>query len=210
MGKPLFTPQGSTSNKQGRVIANHIAGKIESFPGVLGTVICKAFDFTIGRAGLSERWARDLKLDVETVLWTGPDRPHYMQGAAPLTIKLVVERKNRRLVGVQVVGPGDGCEEARCSGHRHESRSHPGPDRPPRPRLCAPVCAADRSPAHRGPCPAEQARRHRAGDFAARGEDEDREGGGHPSGRAEPPGVPGDGASLRRRPHPPGRAQRQV
>jgi NADPH-dependent 2,4-dienoyl-CoA reductase/sulfur reductase-like enzyme/rhodanese-related sulfurtransferase len=110
MGRPLFTPQGSTSNKQGRTIANHVAGKVESFPGVLGTVICKAFDFTIGRAGLSERWARDLNLDVETVLWTGPDRPHYMKGAAPLTIKLVVERKNRRLVGLQVVGPGDGAK----------------------------------------------------------------------------------------------------
>jgi NADPH-dependent 2,4-dienoyl-CoA reductase/sulfur reductase-like enzyme/rhodanese-related sulfurtransferase len=110
MGKPLFTPQGSTSNKQGRVIANHIAGVVESFPGVLGTVICKAFDFTIGRAGLSERWARDLNLDVETALWTGPDRPHYMEGAAPLTIKLLVERKNRRLVGIQVVGPGDAAK----------------------------------------------------------------------------------------------------
>ncbi len=110
MGRPLFTPQGSTSNKQGRAIANHIAGKVESFPGVLGTVICKAFDFTIGRTGLSERWARDLGLDVETALWTGPDRPHYMQGAAPLTIKLVVERKNRRLLGAQVVGPGDAAK----------------------------------------------------------------------------------------------------
>lgn len=110
MGKPLFAPQGSTSNKQGRIIANHIAGMVEAFPGVLGTVICKAFDFTIGRAGLSERWACDLNLDVETALWTGPDRPHYMKGAAPLTIKLVVERKNRRLLGLQVVGPGDGAK----------------------------------------------------------------------------------------------------
>jgi NADPH-dependent 2,4-dienoyl-CoA reductase/sulfur reductase-like enzyme/rhodanese-related sulfurtransferase len=110
MGRPLFTPQGSTSNKQGRTIANHIAGKVESFPGVLGTVICKAFDFTIGRAGLSESWARELNLDIETALWTGPDRPHYMQGARPLTIKLVVDRKSRRLVGVQVVGPGDGAK----------------------------------------------------------------------------------------------------
>jgi NADPH-dependent 2,4-dienoyl-CoA reductase/sulfur reductase-like enzyme/rhodanese-related sulfurtransferase len=110
MGRPLFTPQGSTSNKQGRTIANHIAGKVESFPGVLGTVICKAFDFTIGRAGLSERWARDPNLDVETALWSGHDRPHYMQGARPLTIKLVVERKNRRLLGMQVVGPGDGAK----------------------------------------------------------------------------------------------------
>jgi NADPH-dependent 2,4-dienoyl-CoA reductase/sulfur reductase-like enzyme/rhodanese-related sulfurtransferase len=110
MGKPLFAPQGSTSNKQGRVIANHIAGRVEPFPGVLGTVICKAFDFTIGRAGLSESWARDLDLDVETVLWTGPDRPHYMQGALPLAIKLVVQRENRRLLGIQVVGPGDGAK----------------------------------------------------------------------------------------------------
>jgi len=110
MEAPLFTPQGSTSNKQGRIIANHIGGTVESFPGVLGTVVCKAFDFTIGRAGLSERWARDLNLDVETALWTGPDRPHYMQGARPLTIKLVVERKDRRLLGVQVVGPGDGAK----------------------------------------------------------------------------------------------------
>jgi rhodanese-related sulfurtransferase len=110
MGRPLFTPQGSTSNKQGRIIANHIAGMVESFPGVLGTVICKAFDFTIGRAGLSESWARDLNLDVETVLWTGPDRPHYMHRALPLAIKLVVQRKNRKLLGMQVVGPGDGAK----------------------------------------------------------------------------------------------------
>jgi rhodanese-related sulfurtransferase len=110
MEKPLYTPQGSTANKQGRIIANHIGGKVEAFPGVLGTVVCKAFDFTIGRAGLSESWARALNLDVETAVWAGPDRPHYMQGALPLTIKLVVERRNRRLLGLQVVGPGDGAK----------------------------------------------------------------------------------------------------
>jgi NADPH-dependent 2,4-dienoyl-CoA reductase/sulfur reductase-like enzyme/rhodanese-related sulfurtransferase len=110
MGKPVFTPQGSTSNKQGRIIANHIVGNVEAFPGVLGTVICKAFDFTIGRTGLSEAWARELNLDVETVLWAGPDRPHYMEEALPLTLKLVVERKSRRLLGLQVVGPGEGAK----------------------------------------------------------------------------------------------------
>jgi NADPH-dependent 2,4-dienoyl-CoA reductase/sulfur reductase-like enzyme/rhodanese-related sulfurtransferase len=110
MGRPLFTPQGSTANKQGRIIANHVAGKVESFPGVLGTVVCKAFGFTVGRTGLSESWARDLGLDVATGLWTGPDRPHYMEGAAPLAIKLVVDRKTRRLLGTQVMGPGDGAK----------------------------------------------------------------------------------------------------
>lgn len=110
MGRPLFTPQGSTANKEGRIIANHIAGMSEPFPGVLGTVICKAFDFNIGRTGLSERWARDLNLDVETVLWTGPDKPHYYTGANPLAIKLVVNKKDRKLLGCQITGPGDAAK----------------------------------------------------------------------------------------------------
>ncbi|MHC4945390.1 MAG: FAD-dependent oxidoreductase [Planctomycetota bacterium] len=110
LGKPLFSPQGSTSNKEGRIIANHIAGMAESFPGVLGTVICKAFDFTIGRTGLTENWARALNLDVETVLCPGPDRPHYMPGSAPIVIKLVVNRKNRKVLGCQIVGPGDAAK----------------------------------------------------------------------------------------------------
>ena len=71
MKEPLYAPQGSTANKHGRIIANHIAGMEEKFPGVLGTVVCKAFDYTIGRTGLSEKWARGLNMDVESVLVTG-------------------------------------------------------------------------------------------------------------------------------------------
>ena len=37
-GYGLFGPQGSTANKHGRVIANHIARRPESFDGILGTV----------------------------------------------------------------------------------------------------------------------------------------------------------------------------
>jgi NADPH-dependent 2,4-dienoyl-CoA reductase/sulfur reductase-like enzyme/rhodanese-related sulfurtransferase len=110
MGRPLFAPQGSVSNKEGRIIANHIAGMPETFPGVLGTVICKAFDYTIGRTGLSEKGAVELGLDVESALFTGPDRPHYMTGAAPLAIKMTVNRKNRKLLGCQIVGPGDAAK----------------------------------------------------------------------------------------------------
>src|SRR3989304_467980 len=39
-----------------------------------------------------------------------------MSGAKPLTIKLIVERKNRRLVGAQVVGPGDGAKRLDVAG----------------------------------------------------------------------------------------------
>ena len=104
---PLFAPQGSTANKAGRLIANHIAGRPEPFAGVLGTVVCRAFDYTIARTGLSEAQARDRGLDVATALVPGFDRPHFMGDAASLVIKLVVDRRDRRLLGGQIVGPGD-------------------------------------------------------------------------------------------------------
>ena len=106
-GYGLFGPQGSTANKHGRIIANHIAGRPESFDGILGTVICKAFDITIGRTGLTEEQAKVLRYDVETVLCPGPDMPHYYPTAKPMCIKIVVNRRTRQLIGFQAVGPGD-------------------------------------------------------------------------------------------------------
>ena len=106
-GDRLFTPQGSTANKHGRIIANHIAGMAEPFPGVIGTVICKAFDTTIGRTGITEKDSIRLKYDVETILWTGTDLPHFYPGANPLCIKIVVDKKNRQILGFQAVGKGD-------------------------------------------------------------------------------------------------------
>ena len=106
-GYGLFGPQGSTSNKHGRIIANHIAGRPEPFNGILGTVICKAFDITIGRTGLTEGQAKVLRYEVETVLCPGPDMPHYYPTAKPMCIKLVVNRRTRQLIGFQAVGAGD-------------------------------------------------------------------------------------------------------
>jgi len=106
-GSRMFAPQGSTSNKHGRIIANHIAGLAEPFPGVLGTVICKVFEITIARTGLTERQARALGYDLETVLWAGSDLPHYMPAGGSFCMKLVVNRRTRQLIGFQAVGSGD-------------------------------------------------------------------------------------------------------
>ncbi len=102
-GSPVFVPLGSTANKHGRVIANHIAGRPTAFSGVACTGIVKVFDFTLGRTGLTEAACRGLGLDVETATWAGPDKPHYM-GAKPLTIKMIALKRDRRLMGIQVAG----------------------------------------------------------------------------------------------------------
>jgi len=107
-GRPCYVPLGSTANKQGRVAAVNVCGGQDTFPGVLGSTVCKVFDFCVGRTGLTETAARELGYETAVAMAPGPDRAHYMPGAAPLLLKLVVDAKTRRLLGAQAVGPGAG------------------------------------------------------------------------------------------------------
>jgi NADPH-dependent 2,4-dienoyl-CoA reductase/sulfur reductase-like enzyme/rhodanese-related sulfurtransferase len=106
----LYVPLGSTANKHGRVIANHICGQTTPFSGVMSTSICQVFGLTLGRTGISHKQAETLGYQVESALWTGPDRPHYMPGSAPIAIKLTASKRNRTLLGAQVLGTGDAAK----------------------------------------------------------------------------------------------------
>jgi len=105
-GRPCYIPLGSTATKQGRVAAVNICGGQDQFPGVLGSCICKVFEYSVGRTGLGEEEARRLGYEVVTVLVPGLDRAHYMPAAAMLLLKMVVDRRTRRLLGAQAIGPG--------------------------------------------------------------------------------------------------------
>lgn len=107
-GRACFVPLGSTANKQGRVAAVNVCGGNDTFPGVLGSIVLKVFDYCVARTGLTEAAARELGYDVVVALAPGPDKAHYMPSARLLMFKLVVDRATRRLLGVQAVGPGAG------------------------------------------------------------------------------------------------------
>jgi rhodanese-related sulfurtransferase len=107
-GKPCYVPMGSTANKQGRVAAINICGGQDQFPGVMGSSVCRVFDFCVARTGLTEAAARQHGYEVTTVLVPDADRPHYMPDAKSLIIKLVVDTRTRKLLGAQAVGPGAG------------------------------------------------------------------------------------------------------
>lgn len=106
-GKAIYAPMGSTANKHGRIIADHICGMETPFRGVAGTAICKLFNLNIARTGLSEKQARNLGHDVITVLNPSPDKAHFLKEAKMIIIKLVVEKLTAKLLGAQIVGPGD-------------------------------------------------------------------------------------------------------
>lgn len=107
-GRPVFVPLGSTANKQGRVAAVNICGGDDTFPGVLGSTICKVFDYCVGRTGLTEREALAEGYDVITAMSPAPDKAHYYPEAKLLMMKLIADKKSRKLLGLQVTGPGNG------------------------------------------------------------------------------------------------------
>jgi NADPH-dependent 2,4-dienoyl-CoA reductase/sulfur reductase-like enzyme/rhodanese-related sulfurtransferase len=107
-GKPCYVPMGSTANKQGRVAAINICGGQDRFPGVLGSAVCRVFDFCVARTGLTEVAARQHGYETTTVLVPETDQPHYMPTAKSVIIKLVVDSRTRKLLGAQAVGPGVG------------------------------------------------------------------------------------------------------
>ena len=106
-GKKAFVPMGSTANKHGHVIANNICGIKDKFPGIVSTACVKVFDFNVGRVGIGEKQARDLGYDIEVALMPAPDKPDYYPHSKDIVIKLIVDRKTRKILGGQGTGPGD-------------------------------------------------------------------------------------------------------
>jgi NADPH-dependent 2,4-dienoyl-CoA reductase/sulfur reductase-like enzyme/rhodanese-related sulfurtransferase len=106
-GEKVFVPMGSTANKHGRIIANNIMGYQEKFKGILGTAVVKVFDYNVGKTGLTERQAKEAGFDVATALNPAPDRAHYFPTHKPFLLKLIADRKTKKLLGLQAVGSGE-------------------------------------------------------------------------------------------------------
>lgn len=105
-GKPQWSPMGSSANLEGRTLAQVLAGAQKTYPGVLGTGVVKLPRLNAGRTGLTEAQAREAGYDVETVLVPTDDKAHYYPDAAFFITKLIADRATRKLLGVQVLGPG--------------------------------------------------------------------------------------------------------
>jgi NADPH-dependent 2,4-dienoyl-CoA reductase/sulfur reductase-like enzyme/rhodanese-related sulfurtransferase len=106
-GKPMFAPYGDLANLEGRVAGeNAVLGDTVTFPGTIGSGICKVFDFTAASTGLSERRAREAGFAVVTAINASPDIPGFM-GAKPLVSKIVAEEGTGRILGFACVGAGN-------------------------------------------------------------------------------------------------------
>ncbi|MFE7553846.1 FAD-dependent oxidoreductase, partial [Streptomyces gardneri] len=103
-GRERHVPLGTHANKHGQVIGANVGGDYATFPGVVGTAVSKVCDLEIARTGLREKDAREVGLRFVTVTVESTSRAGYYPGAAPMTVKMLAERRTGRLLGVQIVG----------------------------------------------------------------------------------------------------------
>jgi NADPH-dependent 2,4-dienoyl-CoA reductase/sulfur reductase-like enzyme len=109
-GQPVYVPLGTHANKQGRVAGINIGGGYATFPGVIGTAVTKVCDLEVGRTGLGEADAKAAGYDYVVAKVESNNRAGYLPGAAPMTIKLIVERRSGRLLGAQIVGQSEAAK----------------------------------------------------------------------------------------------------
>lgn len=104
-GKGFFAPLGSLANKEGRVAADNMADIPSTFKGGIGSFVMKAFDMSIGATGLSLESARAEGYDADVSLTSPSDRAHFFPGSDIICLELVFDRKTRRVLGFQGIGP---------------------------------------------------------------------------------------------------------
>ena len=103
-GKPVYFPQGSLANRQGRIIGTNLAGGSAKFDGTVGSFAIKIFDLAVASAGITPQSALKNGFEAEPVLVVQADRAHFYPTQDLIYFQLTVDRKTRRILGAQAVG----------------------------------------------------------------------------------------------------------
>jgi len=109
-------PMGSLANRQGRVVADNIAGIPSQFEGWVGSCIMTAFECCIGGTGLSCMSAKGLGYDAAVAITAQSDRAHFFPTQAVILLQMVFDKTSRKVLGLQGFGPMNDSVLARING----------------------------------------------------------------------------------------------
>ncbi|TRW24337.1 flavoprotein oxidoreductase [Flavobacterium zepuense] len=101
---PMHIALGTLANKTGLVAGSNIAGEAITFPGAVGTAVCKICSYEVARTGLQEKDLIRLGIEYVTASTSSKTRARYYPGAKKITVKLLAEKNSGRLLGGQIIG----------------------------------------------------------------------------------------------------------
>ncbi|MDC7300323.1 FAD-dependent oxidoreductase [Agathobacter ruminis] len=103
-----MVPLAGPANKQGRIVADNLAGIDSRYAGTQGSSVAKVFDLTAAATGANEKSLNRNGLqrdrDYRTVILTQNSHAGYYPGALPLVLKLIFSMDGSRIYGAQIVG----------------------------------------------------------------------------------------------------------
>ena len=103
-GGKVLLPMAAPAVRQGHVAADNICGISSKYRHVLGIRIIKLFDIQLAGAGLTEVQLAERGIRYEKVYTRSNSHDSFFSRAEPLTVKLLFDRKNGRVFGVQIAG----------------------------------------------------------------------------------------------------------
>jgi NADPH-dependent 2,4-dienoyl-CoA reductase/sulfur reductase-like enzyme/rhodanese-related sulfurtransferase len=105
-GGPAYLPLGSLANRQGRLLADILAGRVGSFGPVAGATAVKVFDLNVAAVGCTASRLGVDGLGVRQVWISAEDRAHYWPEAKLILLGMIYDPLDQRVLGVQGVGEG--------------------------------------------------------------------------------------------------------
>ncbi|MBY5944046.1 FAD-dependent oxidoreductase [Photobacterium rosenbergii] len=109
-GKQTLVPLAGPANRQGRMAADNMLGRNESYQGTQGTAICKVFDLAVASTGKNEKQLQADGATYEKVYVHTASHASYYPGAETVSLKLLFEPKSGKILGAQAVGK-DGVDK---------------------------------------------------------------------------------------------------
>ena len=102
-GEKTYIPLAGPANRQGRLVADAIAGREVKYEGAIGTSIVKVFDLTAASVGLTEDFLKQSGREYLASITHPWSHATYYPGSSQLDIKLLFTPEGQ-VLGAQVVG----------------------------------------------------------------------------------------------------------
>ncbi len=109
-GAQTVVPLAGPANRQGRMAANNMFGRNESYQGTQGTAICKIFDLAIAATGKNEKQLKRDGITFEKVYVHTASHASYYPGAEIVSFKMLFDPITGKILGAQAAGK-DGIDK---------------------------------------------------------------------------------------------------
>ncbi|WP_412498630.1 FAD-dependent oxidoreductase [Vibrio furnissii] len=109
-GQSTLVPLAGPANRQGRMAADNMLGRSETYQGTQGTAICKIFDLAVASTGKNEKQLKRAGIEYEKVYVHTASHASYYPGAEIVSFKMLFDPTSGKIFGAQAVGK-DGIDK---------------------------------------------------------------------------------------------------